>query len=323
MWFKSEKKNQNSIVKWQRNKSKMSKPKHNTAQSRQKSFWAKDATKQTRSDAIKESSCKRVMLVLFVLPQSFIPSVVCTFLFLHLLRRCNNRRGDACFFMLSYFSSFFSVALYIRRSLMLVEAAANSNRQTKKNRFVICAVWKITSAVWACALSQLCNRAHKIWFNTIFKRIKLGIHWNVVVHFFFYFFFLFWFPRRNIFHTSAPVNLVDWDGFFFSVFISGNVNQSRFFSSWVTIIMLSRPLLPKWKRFFIWKLFFYAHSPYDFVHLERRQKSKRQHQRNKRKKCFRRYNAENALIRKYVFGPFFSKKKRILSFWIMWIKWWD
>lgn len=55
---------------------------------------------------------------MFVLTTSFVFFLMLLFC----LRQCNNRRGDACFFMLSYFS--FLVALCICRTFVATETEA-------------------------------------------------------------------------------------------------------------------------------------------------------------------------------------------------------
>lgn len=81
-------------------------------------------------------------------------------------------------FWLHFFHVKEKLHAYTAMPLKKLNEREKNSLESQKNRLVsfsfVCAIWTITSGVWAYALSQLCNRGHKIWFKTIFKRIKLS-----------------------------------------------------------------------------------------------------------------------------------------------------
>lgn len=164
--------------------------------------WIRN-TAQTDQLTIKESSCSNAVLR---------PADV--FFLSHRVSTWFAVEGMFASFRLSYFS--FLVTLCVWKLYNRYEPKARLARH-------LCRLRDCFWCVCVCALSQLCNRGHKIWFKTIFKRIKLGIHRDLFfIYFSWHSFFL------NIPYVCSRVNLVELRRYFFS--LCGNAKQPRFLS---------------------------------------------------------------------------------------------
>lgn len=129
----------------------------------------------------------------YVLPTSFFLS--------HRVSTWFAVEGMFASFRLSYFS--FLVTLCVWKLYNRYEPKARLARH-------LCRLRDCFWCVCVCALSQLCNRGHKIWFKTIFKRIKLGIHRDLFLSISLDIpFFL------NIPYVCSRVNLVELRRYFF------------------------------------------------------------------------------------------------------------